>query len=188
MENKEVITKAKFNPNIKKYIFWFTAFVLFISIIFIPIFIIWMLGLGRWMSKRYYNSLYCDLTNKRLRFKKGIFNKVEKTIPLENIQDLSFNENPLLRYFGLCILKIETAGQSNTSGSDMTLIGIKNSYQFKDKVLEQREALVKEKYHYNDDNNESQKVDDNASLLKEIKEIKQVMIDQLNEVKQKNKE
>lgn len=135
MKDDEVITVARFNPDIKKYSFWFTALVLFISIIFLPIFIIWMMGLGQWMSKRYYNALYCDLTTKRLRFKKGIFNKVEKTIPLENIQDLSFNENPLLRYFGLCILKIETAGQSNTSGSDMTLIGIENSYQFKDKVL-----------------------------------------------------
>jgi len=186
MENKEVITEAQFNPNIKKYFFWFMALVLFFSIIFIPIFIIWILGLGQWMSKRYYHSLYCDLTTKRLRFKKGIFNKVEKTIPLENIQDLSFNENPLLRYFGLCILKIETAGQSNTSGSDMTLTGIENTYQFKDQVLEQREALVKQKYQHHNDNKEAHKTDDSATLLQEVKEMKQVMIDLLYEIKQQN--
>jgi len=44
-----------------------------------------------------------------LEFKKGIFFRVEKTIPLENIQDLTFNEDPLLRYLDLRVLKIETA-------------------------------------------------------------------------------
>ena len=187
MENNEVIIEAKFNPAIKKYFFWMMALVWLFSIIFIPIFIIWILGLGQWLSKRYYNSLYCDLTAKRLRFKKGIFNKVEKTIPLENIQDLSFNENPLLRYFGLCILKIETAGQSNTSASDMTLVGIENSYRFKDKVLEQRETLVKQKYQHNDDLRKVKVDDDSSPLIKEVREMKQVMINLLQEIKkQKN--
>ena len=184
MENNEVIIEAKFNPAIKKYFFWMMALVWLFSIIFIPIFIIWILGLGQWLSKRYYNSLYCNLTAKRLRFKKGIFNKVEKTIPLENIQDLSFNENPLLRYFGLCIIKIETAGQSNTSGNDMTLVGIENSYRFKDKVLEQRETLVKQKYQHNDEKSYNSDNNDTTSLIKEVKEMKQVMKDLLSEIKQ----
>ena len=67
--------------------------------------------------------------------------KVEKTIPLENIQDLTFIENPLLKAFDLRILKIETAGQSNPQGSDMKLIGILNSKEFRDKVLRQRELI-----------------------------------------------
>ena len=188
MENKDVITVTKFNPAIKK-IFLVTALVWLFSIIFIPVFIIWFLGLGKWMSRRYYNSLYCDLTSKRLGFKKGIFNKVEKTIPLENIQDLSFSENPLLRYFGLCILKIETAGQSNTPGSDMTLVGIENNYQFENKVLEQRETLVKHKYQHNDNYKESFNLENNesTSLIQEVKEMKEVMIDLLNEIKQQNR-
>lgn len=67
--------------------------------------------------------------------------RVEKTIPLENIQDLTFIENPLLKYLDLRILKIETAGQSNPKGSDMKLIGIINSVNFKEAVLNQREII-----------------------------------------------
>ena len=99
------------------------------------------MGLGKYIGKQFYNNLCCQLSDTSLEFKKGILFKVEKTIPLENIQDLTFNENPLSRFFGLNILKIETAGQSNPSGSDMTLIGILKSEDFKQKVLQQRELL-----------------------------------------------
>ena len=58
---------------------------------------------------------------------------LEKTIPLENIQDLAFKEGPLLRYFGLAILQIETAGgQGAGPGGDLTLIGLNGAKEFKE--------------------------------------------------------
>ena len=99
------------------------------------------MGLGQYIGKQFYNNLCCQLSDTSLEFKKGILFKVEKTIPLENIQDLTFNENPLSKYLGLNILKIETAGQSNPGGSDIKLIGILKSEDFKQKVLQQRELL-----------------------------------------------
>lgn len=68
---------------------------------------------------------------------------VEKTIPLENIQDLTFLQNPILNLLELRVLKIETAGSSNPHGSDMKLIGIVQAEEFKQQVLEQRELLVR---------------------------------------------
>ncbi len=67
--------------------------------------------------------------------------RVEKTIPLENIQDLTFLDNPFLRWFDLRILKIETAGGSNPQGSDMKLVGILDTPAFKEAVLEQRTII-----------------------------------------------
>ena len=96
------------------------------------------MGLGQYISKRYYENISCELSSNHLEFKKGVLFKVEKTIPLENIQDLTFIENPLLKHLDLRILKIETAGQSNPKGSDMKLIGIIDSVDFKKKVLYQR--------------------------------------------------
>lgn len=136
-----IIKKAEFNPTITTYILLVVSFFLLISLAGIPLLVIWFLGVGQYVSKRYYESLECNLTNHHLEFKKGIFFRIEKTIPLENIQDLTFIENPLLKYFGLRILKIETAGQSNPQGSDMKLIGIVDAAKFKDEVLEQRELL-----------------------------------------------
>ena len=137
-----LIQQAEFNPKIRTYMLLVIAFVMTISVVGIPLLIFWFLGLGQYISRRFYENLKCQLTDRHLKFKKGVLFKVEKTIPLENIQDLTFIENPLLKYLDLRILKIETAGQSNPQGSDMELIGIVDSSDFKEKVLHQRELLV----------------------------------------------
>lgn len=170
-----VIKKAEFNPNIKSYILLVVSFILFITIIGIPILIIWFLGLGQYISKRYYENLECQLTNRHLEFKKGVLFKVEKTIPLENIQDLTFIENPILKFLDLRILKIETAGQSNPKGSDMKLIGIKDSINFKEQVLNQREVIQSNSKNNNQAISSSEKTN---VLLEEIRDL-------LNEIKNK---
>ena len=170
-----VIKKAEFNPNIKSYILLVVSFILFITIIGIPILIIWFLGLGQYISKRYYENLECQLTNRHLEFKKGVLFKVEKTIPLENIQDLTFIENPILKLLDLRILKIETAGQSNPKGSDMKLIGIKDSVSFKEEVLNQREVIQSNSNNNNQAISSSEKTN---VLLEEIRDL-------LNEIKNK---
>lgn len=140
----KLIQQAEFNPKIKTYIFLVGCFILLISFIGIPVLVVWLLGLGNYVGKKYHRNLSCKLTENHLDFKKGVFFKVEKTIPLENIQDLTFIENPILNRLDLKILKIETAGNSTPGGSDMKLIGIIDSANFKKKVLDQREVLRNE--------------------------------------------
>ncbi|WP_242157443.1 PH domain-containing protein [Aestuariivivens sediminis] len=137
--SNDVIREARFNPKIKTYILITVAFFCTISLIGIPFLLIWFLGLGQYIGQRYYENISCRLTNKHLEFKKGVLFKVEKTIPLENIQDITFLENPFLKYLDLRILKIETAGHSNPGGSDMKLIGIIDTQGFKQAVLDQRD-------------------------------------------------
>ena len=108
--DSKLIQRAEFNPKIKTYILYTVSFFLLISVMGIPILIFWFLGLGQYISKRYYENISCELSINHLEFKKGVLFKVEKTIPLENIQDLTFIENPLLKHLDLRILKIETAG------------------------------------------------------------------------------
>ncbi|MDW3196919.1 MAG: PH domain-containing protein [Cytophagales bacterium] len=139
-----IIQTAEFNPKIKGYFLVYVAFFLTISVAGIPLLIFWFLGIGQYMGRRFYKGLKCELTTRHLKFKKGVLFKVDKTIPLENIQDLTFIQNPLLNVFDLRILKIETAGQSNPQGSDMKLVGIVDTESFKEKVLLQRELLKNE--------------------------------------------
>lgn len=103
--------------------------------------IIWFFGVGQWYSRHYFAKLECELTTRNLRFRKGIIFQVEKTIPLENIQDLTFTEGPLLRYFHLAMLKVETAGQGDFHGNQMQLIGIVDAKEFRNAVLEQRQKI-----------------------------------------------
>ncbi|MEJ2113250.1 MAG: PH domain-containing protein [Flavobacteriaceae bacterium] len=166
-QESNLIKQAEFNPRIKNYLLFYIAFFFFISILGIPLLIIWFFGLGQTICKRYYEHLECRLTEKHLEFRKGFLFKVEKTIPLENIQDLTFIENPLLKYFDLRILKIETAGQSNMKGSDMKLIGIVDAIKFKKQVLGQREKLTTRNYTTITENTNEQ----TNKLLQEIRDL-----------------
>lgn len=144
------ISKASFNRLVKTYIFLYVGFVLLVSIIGIPFLILWILGVGQWYSKHYFEKLECEITERTLRFKKGILVQIEKTIPLENIQDITFIEGPLLRHFNLCMLKVETAGHSTPSnGNEMSLIGIVDAPNFRNLVMEQRQRIT-EKAKSND--------------------------------------
>lgn len=140
----KLLKKAYFNDVIRSYILLYVAFLLFITIVGIPLMIIWLAGVGQWYSRHYFDKLECELNERTLRFKKGILFQVEKTIPLENIQDLTFIEGPLLRYFHLCILKIETAGQGEHHGNQMKLIGIVDAPAFRNSVLEQRQRITQD--------------------------------------------
>ncbi len=168
-ENK-IILNAAFNPAIKNYILLVGSFFLILTMFGILLLPFWLLGVGQFASKRYFDSLQCELTTRHLRFKKGAFFKVEKTIPLENIQDLTFIDNPFLRWFDLRILKVETASGNNPHGSDMKLIGIIDTESFKEEVLEQRERIVSAK-----SSNAPQSSSDDQNLMTMLSEIKTVL-------------
>ncbi|MDO9187731.1 MAG: PH domain-containing protein [Bacteroidia bacterium] len=159
----EIIEKATFNTILKTYILFYVSFFLLISVIGIPLLIIWFFGVGQWYSRHYFEKLECTLTDKNLKFKKGIIVQIEKTIPLENIQDISFIEGPLLRSFNLCILKIETAGGSSDYANTMRLVGIVDAPAFRLKVLEQRTRLKQIQLVNND---QSLLIDIKSSLLR----------------------
>jgi putative membrane protein len=136
----DVLTAA-FNPLIRPYLLLYVAAVLALTIVGIPLALVWLLGVGQWWAKHYFDRLSCELSQTELRFRKGILFQVEKTIPLENIQDVTFIEGPVLRQFNLSILKFETAGQSQGQAHDMQLIGIVNAHAFRQQILERRRAL-----------------------------------------------
>ncbi len=129
---------ARFNPLIRPYLVLQIAFVMAITIVGIPLAILWLLGIGQWWARHYFERLMCEIDERELRFRKGILFTVEKTIPLENIQDVTFIEGPILRQFHLSILKFETAGQSAGQAHDMQLVGIIDALSFRDLILQRR--------------------------------------------------
>ena len=140
--SEAVLLKAEFNPRIRHYYFASVSLILLVSVVTIPLLLLWALGWGQWVCRKRYESLRCELTARHLRFAKGHFFKTEKTIPLENIQDLTFIDNPILRWFDLRILKVETAGNSSSTGADMQLVGIMEAADFKEQVMEARDRFV----------------------------------------------
>ena len=96
----------------------------------------------KWWIRSYFQTLECYLTSRSLVYRRGIFWKIEKTIPLTRIQDLGMMQGPLMRRFGIHRLKVETAGQSTPGGTgEAALMGVVDAPEFRDRVLGLRDSL-----------------------------------------------
>ena len=141
MSKDDTGIRAQFNPLIKPFLVLKIGVVMVGTIVGIPLAIVWFLGLGRWWAQHYFDRLDCHLGERSLRYRKGILVTTEKTIPLENIQDVTFIEGPILRRFNLSTLKFETAGHSAGQAADMHLTGIIDAQAFRTQIMQAREAL-----------------------------------------------
>jgi membrane protein YdbS with pleckstrin-like domain len=141
MKPADLPLRAEFNPLIRPYLVVSIALTLAVTVVGIPLSILWLLGIGQWWARHYFDKLECELTDQSLRYRKGILFQVEKTIPLENIQDVTFIEGPLLKRFNLSILKFETAGQSAGQANEMKLVGIIDAHDFRAQILAARERI-----------------------------------------------
>jgi len=139
MTTENTVLRSTFNPLVRHYMVVYVACVLLMTIIFSPLIVIWLLGPGQWWASHYYRKLKCELDDRFLTFRKGILFQVEKTIPLENIQDVTFIEGPLLKQFNLSIIRIETAGQSPGQAHNMQLVGIVDAHMLRAEILRRRE-------------------------------------------------
>ena len=140
--NDDVILNATFDEKaIIKYR-WTVLIPVAMFIVTIPIVVIVAIVYA-FVLKRIVASWSATLTSRSLLVKKGVFTKIEKTIPLEKITDLSTTEGPVMRFVGLKSIAIETAGQSGTEGSSLvSLLGIVNTDDFRSAVLAQRDLVA----------------------------------------------
>lgn len=173
MTKEDTGIHAQFNPLIKPFLVLKIGAVMIGTVVGIPLAIVWFLGVGRWWARHYFNRLECHLGERSLRYRKGILVTTEKTIPLENIQEVNFIEGPILRHFNLSTLKFETAGHNAGQASDMHLTGIIDAQAFRTRIMQAREAL---RHAPRPDQNEAQlavlrsieaKLDDIARLLRD---------------------
>ena len=140
MSDHVVIRTAEFDPRVRTYWLLSGALVLVITIFGIPLLLLWF-PIGLWATGRYLDNMACVLTRKKLIVKKGILTRVENSVPLDKITDLTMVQGPLMRVFGLHQLKVETAGQSG-AGSLVSLVGIVDAEAFREATLDQRDAFV----------------------------------------------
>lgn len=143
MENETVLQEVTFDKKV--VIYWYLQGALVhLVLIFMGIglvtFPIWLL-VGTYFCGRRYEAMKARLTTTSIHLTQGYITKVEKTIPLEKIQDLGMKTGPLLNMFGLASIQIETAGGGAQQGSDMILAGVVDPSRFRNAVLKQRELM-----------------------------------------------
>ena len=139
-EEEIVLRRAEFDADaIIKY-HWMGLVIASLFIVTIPITLIIAI-VYKIVLTRVIASWDCVLMTRSLNVKKGVFNKIEKTVPLEKITDLQMVQGPIMRMFSLHRISVETAGQSGP-GSLISLIGIKDTEAFRKEVLEQRDRMT----------------------------------------------
>jgi len=142
MREETILASAEFDSRLPSYYFLQTLFALAVMVFTIPLIPVWAI-IGMAVHKRQYEALGCDLTERSLNIRRGFLFKVQKNIPLDKITDLAVSEGPVLRYFGLCSLKIETAGGGQGSNMGQALLpGVVEALEFRDAVLNQRDVVA----------------------------------------------
>lgn len=139
-QEEKVIWEAEFNPAVTTYWLMGGAIGFLVSVIGIPLLPVWFI-VGKVLTGKYLETHKATLTSRTLRVSKGIFTKVEKAVPLDRITDVGVVQGPLMRYFEVETLAVETAGQSAV-GSLIHLTGVKAGREFKEAILRQRDLVV----------------------------------------------
>ena len=138
--SERIILRATFNPAVKTY--WLISLLLVstISIVGIP-FLIISIPIFFLISSKVLAAMSAIVTERKIVVKRGVFNKEEKSIPLEKITDVAMVQGPLMRVFNLYRLSFETAGQS-AQGALVSLIGINDADTFRETILAQKDKLL----------------------------------------------
>ena len=127
---------VEFDKKITIYWWMVANLTLLSTIVGIPLMIFW-LPFGWLVHLRQYQHMSAALTDRSVNMRVGWMFKKQQNIPLDKLTDVSIHEGPILNAFGVVKMQFETAG-----AAPFILTGVKNSSEFRDLVLKQRDLLV----------------------------------------------
>ena len=142
---------AEWNPQLLSYYLCLLVVIGICTVYGIVLFVPCVICCSYGLRKSFFESLETILTERSLIVRKGgnrcynacCFKRVEKTILLDRIQDLTVSQNCLERCYSIESLTIETAGQAGpNAGPEAVLTGVKNPRAFRDAVLKARHDYV----------------------------------------------
>lgn len=136
----EILLEAEFDRRVMGYGRLAVSLLLIVTVAGIPLIPFWLIWSVSYLPKAY-DRFSARLTPTSLELTRGVYFRSDSTIPLDRITDVRLHDDPLMRFSGIQGLKVETAGQSGTTGSEGNLIGVVDAAAFRDAVLRQREIL-----------------------------------------------
>lgn len=176
VKQPRTLLTAEFDSAVTNYWLVNGFLLLLVTVIGIPLIPVWVI-VGKLVTTRYLNSHHCELTTRSLKFRKGIWFRQEKTVPLDKITDLGFVQGPLMRAFGVEALSVETAGQSG-AGALVQLQGVKDARSFRDQVLEQRDRVTELRGEDAEQASSKSATDDMAIQIALLTEIRDILLRQ----------
>jgi putative membrane protein len=154
------IMAVEFDRKIIVYWWLMANFGLLVTVVGIIAMVVWI-PFGWIVHKKQFEHMSGALTDRSINMRMGWLFKKQQNIPLDKLTDVSIHEGPILNAFGVVRMQFETAG-----AAPFILTGVKNSDQFRDLVLQQRDSLVSAPQ-------QSASSDDSNDVLVEIRDILQ---------------
>ena len=154
------IMAVEFDRKIIIYWWMMANLGLLVTVVGIIAMVVWI-PFGWIVHKKQFEHMSGALTDRSINMRMGWLFKKQQNIPLDKLTDVSIHEGPILNAFGVVRMQFETAG-----AAPFILTGVKNSDQFRDLVLQQRDSLVSAPQ-------QSALSDDSNDVLVEIRDILQ---------------
>ena len=154
------IMAVEFDRKIIIYWWMMANLGLLVTVVGIIAMVVWI-PFGWIVHKKQFEHMSGALTDRSINMRMGWLFKKQQNIPLDKLTDVSIHEGPILNAFGVVRMQFETAG-----AAPFILTGVKNSDQFRDLVLQQRDSLVSAPQ-------QSASSDDSNDVLVEIRDILQ---------------
>jgi len=151
---------VEFDRKIIVYWWMMANLGLLVTVVGIIAMVVWI-PFGWIVHKKQFEHMSGALTDRSINMRMGWLFKKQQNIPLDKLTDVSIHEGPILNAFGVVRMQFETAG-----AAPFILTGVKNSDQFRDLVLQQRDSLVSAPQ-------QSASPDDSNDVLVEIRDILQ---------------
>ena len=133
-------------PLTERYFYW--SSILMLTLVGLALWgigiivaLIYAITFGKWLSRKQTEVLEYRLHPTYLYVNQGVFFISQKTIPLDRITDIVLRQGPLLRYFGLWRLDIQTAGVGQQR-AEARLYGLIDPPQIKEQILNARDAIA----------------------------------------------
>ena len=138
----KAIKEAQFDERYKGYIRILGCLFLVITVVGVLLIPFWLI-FSLWFAPESLRRLSARVTSNSVEIKKGVYFRKEITIPLNRITDVRLHDGPLMRFYGIRGLRVETAGQAGQmAGTEGDLVGIVDPVAFRDAILRQRESIV----------------------------------------------
>ena len=130
------IMAVEFDKKIIIYWYLVASLTLLSTVVGIVVMVFWI-PFGWLVHMKQYEHMSAALTDRSVNMRMGWMFKKQQNIPLDKLTDVSIHEGPILNALGVVRMQFETAG-----AAPFILTGVKNSEQFRDLVLRQRDSLV----------------------------------------------
>lgn len=154
VQNEYFPLNAPFKPS-SSIIVWFTLnfilLVAFIIIVFpLPMYVFSEIGAGAFSmilggmmvaivlfaiwAKLYYESMWYELHEDEMRWKRGVIFRRTGIVPYNRITNIDIRQGPVMRWLGISTLSIQTAGYSGRAQAEIRIEGIVHAEELRELI------------------------------------------------------